>query len=236
MLKNWAATKSPDKDHLHDLSLKINEKISSNSNLNVENIVVTKVLFFQKLLYSGIGAAAAILIMLLINCRDTPSSQVDSSYAQIANGEKLFSYMQELFPDNLRWISESDGKINLGLETRDNANSSAPLLIKIFIVSRERGSKVWKSEWSTDITLRDEEIVEIAPTRDNDDIITLWVYSLDDGKLAVDTSIKLDGPVRFAVQNTNIVKPGDSTELMSLTEEGIEYKVLQTITRLDENA
>jgi len=238
MLKDWAINKSPDKDHLHDLSLKINKKISSNSNLNVENIVVRKVLFFQKLLYSGIGAAAAILILLLVNARDTvpPPPLVDSSYGQIVNSGKLFSCIQELFPDNLRWISESAGKINLGLETHNNVNSSNPLLVRISIVSRERGSTVWQPEWSTDITLSDEELVEIAPIRDDDSIITLWVYSLKDGKFAVDTNIKLDTPVRFAVKNTNIIKPGDSTELISLTKEEIEYKVLQTITILDKNA
>ncbi|MDA3798434.1 MAG: hypothetical protein PF692_05060 [Kiritimatiellae bacterium] len=236
MLKDWAINKSPDSDHLHDLSLKINEKISSNSNLNVGNIVVRKVLFLQKLLYAGIGAVAAIFIMLLVNAGDTVPSPVDSSYGQIVNSGKLFSCMQELFPDNLRWITESAGKINLGLETHNNVSSSAPLLIRISIVSRERGSKVWKPEWSSDITLRGEELIEIAPTRDDADIITLWVYSLNDGKLAVDTSIKLDTPVRFAVENTNIIKPGESTVLLSLTEEDVEYKVLQTITRLDKNA
>lgn len=241
MLRQWADNKSIDDKHLLKLSTEINEKITNNNYIITETIVTPKVLLFHKLSYAGLGAIAAIFIMLLsLNIRDkavtSPLGAI--SLDQVVASKKLFEGMKELFPQNLHWVAESSEGVTLGIKTppSDMPDSSEPMHIIISVVSRQNNSKNWQPVWNANIIFRGGKLAEILPTHDSANKVDLWVYTLNDGKLAVDTNIKLDIPVRFAVKNSTIMEPGIAAELITLREENIEYKVFQTITPLENNA
>ncbi len=80
--------------------------------------------------------------------------------------------------------------------------------------------------------LRGQDIVEVVPNRNSANKLALWVYPLNDGKIAVDGSISLDAPVRLSCKVDAVVQRGVPLELMSLKDGEIEYRVFQTVTDL----
>ena len=108
-----------------------------------------------------------------------------------------------------------------------------PAVVRLVVVSRRVGDVAWQPVWSTDVLLRGEEMVEVAAGRDSKDLLALWVYPLENGKVAVDTTLSLHTPVKISARSNTVVGRKEPNELVSVREGDAEYRVLQTVAILD---
>ena len=202
------------------------------------------VTIWSKLSYASLGAMIAIsvcIVFMRMSGSSTqtagkeivPASMAGISAEQLQSNSKLFGEMKRLFPDGLRWIAQSDEEVGLGIEeTRqdETAAKSSPMMVKVTVLSRKTGDTVWHQAWNADLILHGQDMVEIVPDRKlADNKLSLWVYPLDDGKLAVDSSISLRLPVTIASRLNAVVTPGEPAEMASLLLDGVEYRIFQTV-------
>jgi hypothetical protein len=194
--------------------------------------------FWRKLTYAAVGAATALLVAFLCLRHGSvaPDLPAAAAFARITADQmrvhaRLFSEMEHLFADRLRWVAESNGDVGLGVEALRGASSvnSAPLLVRLTVVSRKEGTREWAPTWSADVLLRGEEVVEVAPNRRADNRLALWVYPLGDGRIAADTSLSLSKPVPVSSKVSTVVQEGQPSELISVRVGGTEYRVFQAV-------
>jgi hypothetical protein len=142
--------------------------------------------------------------------------------------------MERLFAQDFRWVAESNGDVDLGVGVLPGGagRQNAPTLVRLTVVARAEGQKAWRPIWNADVIVRGEDRVEISPNRKADNRLALWVCPLDDGKVAVDSVISLDAPVKVGGRLGTVVAQGVPTEVMAVRSGGTEYRVFQTTTVL----
>lgn len=250
MLKEWAGKRAVSEMHLNELTRRITSEASRRRYVcGLEKTGPEVSPFWNKLAHAGLGAAVTLVVALFyfqwfVSHRlPYPGNGEASSLAaipprQIDSGRRLFSEMERLFSDRLRWIAESNGDMGIGVESLQGGllEDSPPMLVRLMVISRKSGESAWRSVWNTDVLLRGEEVVEVVPNRESDNRLTLWVYPLADGKVAVDTSLSLEIPVRLSSRLNMVVQQGEPSEIMSLRIEEMEYRVFQTVTTLGHGA
>jgi hypothetical protein len=75
-------------------------------------------------------------------------------------------------------------------------------------------------------------LVEAVPDPKLDNRLLLWAYVVSDGKVAIDSSIRLTTPIRASVDVTNVLTPGKPANVFSLKTEDAEYRIFQVVTPL----
>ena len=245
-LKEWAVANKPASENTDDLIRRITLEARRVTYENrFSDAWSEPVTIWRKLSYASLGAVFAILVCAVFlrmplgpstqtaGKETSPAGMAGISAEQLQSNSKLFSEMKRMFPDGLRWIAQSDGEVGLGIEEtrQDNtAAKSSPMMVKVTVLSRKTGETVWHQAWNADLILHGQDMVEIVPDRKlADNKLSLWVYPLDDGKLAVDSSISLRLPVTIASRLNAVVTPGEPTEMASLLLDGVEYRIFQTV-------
>ncbi len=243
ILRQWAAQNEADDNRINQLARRIStEAVQARTTTNTQT---SHFPVWHKLLYAGYGAVVAAAISVLCfhffleNCTtnaatDNAARLANVSEEKIQASRELFAEMKKLFPEQLRWICESNGDIGLGVESLaiNDSEKSTPVLVKLTVVSRETGNEKWQPAWNTYVLLRGEEMVEIAQNETSGNRLALWVYPLDEGKLAVDTKISMNAPIRIASTASKIVKPGQPTKMASFKTVDKEYNLYQTVLAL----
>jgi hypothetical protein len=107
------------------------------------------------------------------------------------------------------------------------------MLVRLVLVKRAAGETTWKQAWATDVVMRGEDRVEIAPNRKGHNKVTLWLYPVENGKVAVDTSIAIDQPLRVSGRLDTVIGIGEPAEVAAYNKGGDEYKLLQTVEPLN---
>lgn len=238
ILQKWAAGKAKSEDSLRELTNRIILEVSRIEYEEYQNVSMV-IPFFGKLGYAGLGAMVGILMCLFylrVPLASVPATEqlVNASMlsdSEIAKKTRLFGEVERLFPDNLRWIAESDGDVGVGVETTEGAvkQQAVPVLVKLTALSRGVGEKNWRSVWATCVVVRGQELVEIRPNKLKENNLTLWVYPLADGKVAVDSNLALNSPVSLNSSMTAVVGQNIPSEVLYKRSGDVEYKVLQTV-------
>ncbi len=153
---------------------------------------------------------------------------------EIEAGARLFREMEILFADDLRWVADSDSKVRLGVHQVSGGQvaGATPLLIRVLLVQRRPGETSWRKILETDVLTRTQERVEAVPDPELDNRLTLWAHVLPDGKVAVDSSIRLTSPIHASVDVTNVLTPGQPRRVFSLKTEDGEYRLFQVVAPL----
>lgn len=245
ILHGWASRHTSGESQMKDLARSIKAEIAHRNVSGMEIEMPVLIPFSIKLCYAAVGAAAALLVCAfcyhaLVSARPSVFQDNAMSFAvipdsKISTDKALFREMERLFTDNLRWIAQSNGDVGLGVETIQGGlgRDSEPVVVRLTVVSRGAGETAWRPAWSTDVILRGEERVEIMSNRKAGDKLALWVYPLTDGKMAVDTTFSLEVPVQISSRISTVVRRGEPSEMMTMREGGVEYKVFQTVQSLD---
>ena len=172
--------------------------------------------------------------------RSTPDSEARAlsvaviPQSEIADGRRLFQEFEELFADDLRHIVNTDTDVRLAVWPVSGGPIThlTPLLIRVLVVERNRGEASWHELMKVDLLTRSQELVEAVPEPKSDNRLFLWAYFLPDGKVAVDSSIRLAAPIRASVDVTNVLTPGEPARVFSLETEDAEYRVFQVVVPL----
>lgn len=246
LLKQWNARHAPGTEHLDRMADRISVEAARRRYLGCLAPAATGMTLWGKWVYGTLGACAAILVMAIVlghfgktSARESGASLAGlakPSAVQVGTFQELFAETTRLFPKQLRWIVQSNGDIGLGVESGGNSDvaDTPVMLVRLVLVKRVAGEKTWKPAWTTDIVMRGEDRVEIATNLKGHNKVTLWLYPLDKGMVAVDTSIAIDQPLRVSARLDTVVGMGVPTEVAASAMGGDEYKVLQTVQPLEE--
>jgi hypothetical protein len=238
MLKNWAAGKTKSDAELQSLARRIITEAAGVKHAECQT-AISSAPFLGKFGYAGLGAVAGFLLCFFC-LHAQPASTCGTerlvarsglSDREIAKRTHLFGEVQRLFPDNLRWIAESGGEVGVGVESEKEIGDTktTPVLVKLTAVSRVIGEKTWRPIWDASVVVRGQELVEIQPNKAGNNKLTLWVYPLADGKVAVDSNLALNTPASLNSSSTTVVGQNAPSEILYERKGDTEYKVLETV-------
>jgi hypothetical protein len=240
ILKDWAKANEPSDDRLDKLAAGIRNEIVAHRHEQESNTVPARFGLLPRLAYAALGSAVTLVLAVFWVLHTSPVRDQEGlelaaiSARRAAVGGKLFAEMDRLFSHDFRWVAESDGDIDVGVGVLVGGagRKDAPVLVLLTVVEREEGRETWRPVWNADIIVRGEDRVEITPNRKADNRVALWVCPLEDGKVAVDSVISLEAPVRVGGSLGAVVAQGVPTEIMAVRSGGKEYRVFQTTTLL----
>ncbi len=246
LIQAWARKAEPTDQHIEVLKRRIAGKVQYvTADGETGPSMSPSMHIFSRLVYTVLGAAAAVAILLSLprenDSRVGPSAANAASLAgisegRIAMGERLFDEMNRLFDGNLRWVAESNGDIGMGVETMATQRDAVPALVRVTVLARRGDATTWSTAWQSDVVLRGQDLIEVAPNAETPNKLALWVFPLEDGKIAIDTSISLALSGHLATQVSAVIAPGETTELAVVNDGGAEYRVYQTVVLLREHA
>ncbi|MBI1311018.1 hypothetical protein GC176_06895 [bacterium] len=197
----------------------------------------------------AVGVAATLLVSLcvflaveqrqlsIVATTDVPPEFTWLRGEQLQSKTLLLSELESLFDGQLVWLAESGDRVELGLDESaariGHPGEANPLAIRVVVVRRERGRADWQVAWAMDVTSPAEEQVRVTPRDANGDELRLWAYELPDGLIAVDCDVQLGGDHAFRSATTTLCKDGQPQEVAAVSQNGVEYRVFQTVARLD---
>jgi hypothetical protein len=240
-LMQWASFKAPSRKHVAELTRRITRE-ARYARHEVQAVVEKpgSVPGWSKLAYAGLGAGVTCLVLVLAGLVFLPrrnpeengfTALVGISAEQRASQGRLFSEMNRMFTEGLRWVVQSGGEVGIGLDTVPVARErdTPPLLVRVTVLARSEGETTWRQAWSADMMVHDQDIVEVAPDPRSNNTLAVWVYALEDGKLAVDTQVALTLPVALTSRLNTVVTRGLPTEIAATRTRGVEYRIFQTV-------
>jgi hypothetical protein len=241
LLKEWSSHTAADDEALNGLERKVALKMrETNYAASVALQDVKGFSLWGRFAWFSLGATAAFvvaltLVRLPIAPDPVPAPELARSSASVRH---MFDEVNRLFAGNLKWIAQFGGAVELGIspDKDESACDREPFAVHIAVVSRAGGDAPWKKVWETDILTRSEQTIEIALNKDRNDLIGLWIYSVDEGRFAVDSRLSMNVPVRIYSDSCDVVEDGKPTVISVITVGSREYRVYQTVTRLRENA
>lgn len=241
LLTGWAKRSEAGPERMSVLRSRILEKVhvGGESKATIVPAVAALIPFRAKLRYAAIGAAVTAAVAIILSVRedrfqhpargDEEGPRLALSESRAATGRRLFQELERLFPDRLRWVAESDGKVGLGVDgiPPGGARESPPVILRLVLTSREPGRAGWRAEWMTDVLVRGEDRIEVPLTPAPGSTLALWVYPLPDGAIAADTALSLHSPVRISTDVSTVMVQGTPVELAFVRAGNREYRVLQ---------
>ncbi len=194
--------------------------------------------------------AAALLIAINVRTAARPDRAKDISCslmderipsriladADIQSSAVLASAMQALFAHEWRWVAQSGGNIEISVAAPNEVvreNSARPVMVRLIMMTRPRGDEEWRTTWETDVLMHSEDFLDFQPDPAFANHLQLWVYPLGDGKLAVDTGIEIETPIRVATQIQNLICERNPVEILALSTDAADYRVMQAVVMLD---
>jgi hypothetical protein len=245
-LRAWAVRRERTPEEINDLAARVVAEAARRRYASSAVPVQPQLLLWSKLSYA-LGGGIAAMVLWAVGARyyglsvehsdDGKIAQLTTpTAAQLGTMRRLFDETARLFPQRLRWITQSNGEMGLGVEAADlepDRGTVAPMMVRLVAVARQDGEKEWRQVWATDIVMHGQDMAEIALNRDSANKLTLWVYPLDNGRVAVDVGVALAQPIKVASRLNGIVEAGKPTEMVKLRMEETEYRIIQTIMPLD---
>lgn len=238
-LQKWAASHEVSSEHEANLQAAIRRRLHTERRSELRRRLPTALRYGLTALA---GAAASLLVVWLLK-PGTPMEPklahqevdpvMESITAQQLEGDRLlFTEMNRLFDGQLRWVVRSGGKVDITLadDREPGVGTDQPTLVRVTVVKRT-GRGNWETCWGVDVLARGEEFVDIA-TADAGGRLKIWAYPLGDGKVAVDTDMVVDVPVRMTTLGNQVVDDGMPVQIGSGMEAGVEYRVYQTVKAL----
>ena len=251
LLEQWAATHATSEEHTQKLADRIVDELTTNGSPVLDPVVDGRVPLprRRKLAYAAVGIAVALLIAatvsLLSRGPSVPNEVVPHNGgallalasiepSELEDRAQLFAEMEMLFADDLRWIADTDSEVHLEIRPVSSrpTTGATPLLVRVVVVQRKSGETGWRKLLETDVLARSQELVEAVAGPSANNRLLLWAYLLPDGKVALDSSIRLTTPIRASVDVSNVLTPGKPANVFSLKTEDAEYHILQMVTPL----
>jgi hypothetical protein len=242
LLREWSERTAPTQDELRRLQEYVCRVATAPARPLPHRAATPSSAFWPALMHASLGAAVVLLAGGLYLSATAPqqlggtamSVPVGIPAERIERSRILYDSVEGLFTDRLKWIAESNGDVGLGVDNVHAAlnAAAAPLLVRLTVVSRRRGESAWQRVWGTDIITRPEEVANVVPDHRPTGELSLWVYPLEDGKLAVNTSLTLESPLRLSANAEEVVAPGVPSRLAALREGDMEYELYQTVVSL----
>lgn len=251
LLKQWAAAHATSEEHARKLSDRIADELAASHLRVLDPAADWRVPRprRRRLPWAPLGIAAALLVAATVSlflrwpsvpdgvvpdseAASSPAAAIDP--AELHAGARLFQEMEALFANDLRWVADTDDTVRLGVRPTSGAPVAGEtrLMIRVVVLRRGRDATSWHELMKADLFARSQELVEAVLDPKLDNRLVLWAYALPDGKVAIDSSLRLTTPIRASVDATNVLTPGKSASVLSLETEDAEYRICEVVTPL----
>lgn len=258
LLRGWADRHATDPQSLDRIHGAIRQAMDNDGgpSLTESTIAAAPRRRPHRALWLSIAAVAAMLLVILsstslplfspkrtqIALPNPPEDNGDVQAAitpeQLAHETKLFAELDRMFGRQLRWIAESDGSIEMGIEpdatTATQPANSNPVTIRFTVAKRGQGERDWSVIWTVNLVARNEQLVQLQPAKANSPSLLVWAFTLPDGKIACDAELSFGGSDGLHVSASELQSAGDVREVASAEEGGVEYRVYQAVQLLDD--
>jgi len=244
VLKDWATRQAPSADHMEQLTARIiratHQEPAPARGTGRARILMLPV--WGRFAYTALGAAAAVVITLGIfhlDSRNTSRGDGDvivaeaGGLSEAAAQEKLtlFREMNAMFGQRVRGVVEAGNNVVIdvaGDRTAEQLNAVPIIVVQMKMMTRQTGSTKWTPVWSADIMTRGEELVEKSSDASDGNKMLVWAYPLEDGSIAVDSTLDMIAPLKVKWTGSSVLTPGKSVRVQSATTGSQEYQILQT--------
>jgi hypothetical protein len=253
LLRGWADRHAADSGSLDRIQGAIGQAMKRDAQSQVrESTFAVPGRWQSRALWPSIGVVAALLLAMVsvmfwspkrpeIARHDPPQSSGDVQAGitpeQLVRDTKLFAELDRVFGRQLRWVAESDGKLELGIEPDATAAlpaNSKPVTIRFTVVKRGQSDRDWSVAWTVNLVARNEQLVQLQQAEADSPSLMVWTYTLADGKIACDAELSLGGSQGWRMKGSELQSAGDVREMGSAAEEGVEYRVYQAVQLLDD--
>lgn len=244
VLREWAARQAPTADQMKQLATRITRAVHQEPSpaRNTEHSRIILLPVWGRFAYTALGAAAAVVLLLGIfrlNLREPATGEGDALAAdgndlseKVAQEKlTLFREVNAMFGQRVRGVVEAGNNMVIdvaGDRTAEQLNAAPIIVVQIQMMTRRTGSAKWTPVWSTDIMARGEELVEKSSDSKDGNKILVWAYPLEDGTIAVDSTLDMIAPLKVKWTGNNVLTPGKSVRVQSATTDSQEYQILQT--------
>jgi hypothetical protein len=152
---------------------------------------------------------------------------------------KLLREVDSLFENRLAWLAESNGRVSLEVSqiqpSENDRATCSEVAVRVVMLKRDTGTFQWIPIWSANVLARQEEVVRLAP--ESADLpagsnMSFWTFVLKDGAIAVDSAFSLKDAAGQSTYS-GLQRSGVPAEVHFLQDRGEEYKIYQTVARLD---
>jgi len=250
LLRQWAERHTPAEADVERLRHRVAQAVRSDALLDLPPPPVSPARrrAWGSALWFALGAAAAVVFMVVLRTRDGEHSQealrggladdvpasVCFAQPELAEKARLLAGMQDVFAGRLAWIGEAGREVQLALlpDAASVARGSAPLAVRVVVLARKSGVSGWKPIWRADVIAQDEEVVDLAAESARDGTLRLWMHALPDGAIAVDANLALRGALGVRSSFSGIQRTGVPQRVFSSQTEDVEYQVYQTVAPL----
>ncbi len=162
--------------------------------------------------------------------------------SQLAEKAVLLQEMERLFDHRLQWIAETDGRVLLEVQDRGpgggEEHSNVPMAARVVVVRWNEQRPRWTPVWAVDVLVRQDQVVRLSLDRagaPHGTELSLWAYPVDERTIAVDSNLSLS---RLALESSfnGIQQSGVPVAMHSIRQGDTQYRVFQTVVRLDGEA
>jgi len=258
LLQRWAESRAPTDEQLAELRERVSSTVGTAAFVDIRPMprphkghAIEGHAIAGRVAWFCLGAAAAVFVACLLwpepqavspGAVHVPREQENGipEFATMKRDELraravLLEEMENLFPGQLRWVAESGDKVSVGLlsEAMPAVRKTAPVAIRMVVVSRKTSRRDWTPVWMVDIVSRGEEVVALTPESSGAGELLLWTYPMSDKMVAVDGSIALPDPKPVHSSFSGIQEEGTTKAVLSVQADDVEYRVFQTVTVMD---
>lgn len=168
----------------------------------------------------------------------SPAALLDSVTKEQRSAKwELLRELNDVYDRRIAWFVETKDRLGLELQSPVDdrppaAETAAPVLVRVVIQSRPRGTGAWSVVRSLDIVTSNEQVVRLSPELVEHTSLSLWVFRLPDGMLHVESqgSFEADAAIRW--DSMAPVKDGQALHVAHGTAGQTEFQVWQVAATL----
>ena len=150
----------------------------------------------------------------------------------------LLSELEWMFDQRLQWVAETSGQVRLRIaEPGEHVGGQPTVLVRITVVQRDAARATSQVLWTAQVVGGDQQLVRLGngPAGATDEPrLQVWAFALPDGRIMVDSELRLAGPVPLHVASGGVQDSGVPTKVYAGRQGGGEFEVYQTVALLKE--
>jgi|GEM_PF-4962065 len=202
-----------------------------------------------RLIWAGIGALAASILMMALPTRHAAGSGEAAAHApaepelaalleslgseqEESEAMKVFQEVNKLFSDNTQWIISLDDDLGLGVEPgqheqhdeQHGQQDGQTYQLQYVLLSQPSGGS-WNVLWQGDIISRQAHI------NDEERNLFLFIQPLEEGLYAVDQRVHLPGPAQLTSEGLHLLQINTPVEIARVNRGGQHLRLYQTLRR-----
>lgn len=244
LLAAWQQRQQPGVERLEELTERVRARLGAEP-IAIDRVISVDAATSERGIWwrgfaTGLAAAVAIVVAALgwqlrsgggpLDAAAPTLDPVPSIAATAAGKLELFQAVQEMFPNQVRWVAESNGEVRLGLEENELASAAGrTVALRLTVEIRDSAAQPWRQVRGVDVMTREQESVHVVL---NDVAVEFWTCGLPDGKFAIEQSLDIGQPVQVSNFSVTAQDPRVAKELYWSRRGETEYRVLQTLTPL----